>query len=149
MCCHQVSKKEVVMYRGYQQSMAPHKRSRSNTPARQTINGMSCHCDPSGRQRDHAISLQDTVRPYATPAMYRFLAHLSLTWVEGKAEVRRVSWGLVHGPSPGDAQDKCTLVWRGCTGCYPVPCRRFRSSAQAFSDHTWLFIPDDQNSDKP
>ena len=33
----------------------------------------------------------DTVRPYATPAMYRFLAHLSLTCVDGNADVRSVS----------------------------------------------------------
>lgn len=34
---------------------------------------------------------QDTVRPYATPAIYKFLAHLSFTCVEGNADVRSVS----------------------------------------------------------
>ena len=35
---------------------------------------------------------QLTVRPYAMPAMYRFLPHFSLTCALGKADVRSVSW---------------------------------------------------------
>lgn len=38
-----------------------------------------------------SIFAQLTVRPYAMPAMYRFLAHFSLTCEEGNALVLRVS----------------------------------------------------------
>jgi hypothetical protein len=34
----------------------------------------------------------DTVRPKATAEMYKFLAHFSLTCVDGNALVRNVSW---------------------------------------------------------
>jgi len=34
----------------------------------------------------------ETVRPNATAEMYKFLAHLSLTCVDGNALVRNVSW---------------------------------------------------------
>lgn len=40
-----------------------------------------------------AAAAQLTVRPYAMPAMYRFLAHFSFTWLLGKALVRSVSCG--------------------------------------------------------
>jgi hypothetical protein len=38
-----------------------------------------------------AAAAQLTVLPYAMPAMYRFLAHFSFTWLLGKALVRSVS----------------------------------------------------------
>jgi hypothetical protein len=46
-----------------------------------------------------AAAAQLTVRPYAIPAMYRFLAHFSLTWLLGKALVRRVSCRTHHSSS--------------------------------------------------
>ena len=41
-----------------------------------------------------------------TPAMYRFLAHLSLTWVDGNADVRSVSWVSSMGRRRGTLSTK-------------------------------------------
>ncbi len=57
-----------------------------HTDTAQHVGCMSQGCKEEQKEPD-----QDTVRPYATPAMYRFLAHLSLTCVEGNADVRSVS----------------------------------------------------------
>ena len=54
---------------------------------REKTDGPACARRPARPPR----AAYETVRPYATPTMYRFFDHFSLTCVDGKADVRSVS----------------------------------------------------------